>query len=69
MRHHKKEDDSERATGPDPVDVFLAQAPFVEQNGVDEAAIQRDELLHGGPDAEAIGEAIRLKNLHHEQNR
>jgi hypothetical protein len=69
VRHHKKKDETTRVTGPDPVDAFLAQAPFVEADGVDEAAIQRDELLHGGPDAEAISEKIRLMNHHHEQSR
>jgi hypothetical protein len=69
VRRHKKDDVAAQATEPDPVDTFLAQAPFVESEGVDEAAIKREELLHGGPDADAISETIRLKNLHHDQSR
>jgi hypothetical protein len=63
---HKKTDATAQSTGPDPVDAFLAQAPFVERDGVEEAAIERDELLHGGPDSDAISEAIQLMNQHHE---
>jgi hypothetical protein len=66
VRHHKKKEAVTQAPGPDPVDAFLAQTPFVEHNEVDEAAITRDELLHGGPDADAISEAIQLMNQHHE---
>lgn len=66
MRRHKKADAPALATEPDAVDAFLAQAPFVERDGVDEASFDRDELLHGGPDASAISEAIQLMNQHHE---
>jgi hypothetical protein len=69
VRRHKKEPVAAQATEPDPVDTFLAQAPFVEQEGVEEAAVARDELLRSGHDADAISETIRLMNLHHEQSR
>ena len=69
MKRHKKTELAAQSTAPDPVDAFLAQAPFVETDGVDDAAIERDRLANSGPDAEAISEKIRLTNLHHEQSR
>lgn len=66
MKRHKKESITAQKTGPDPVVAFMAQAPFVEEDGIDDAAVKREELLHGGIDANAISEAIELMNLHHE---
>jgi hypothetical protein len=65
MRRHKKKGVLVQADPADPVEVFLAQPPFVEPEGVEEAALERDELLHGGPDVESIAEVTRLRNLHH----
>jgi hypothetical protein len=68
MRHHDDQDDDEKTDDAelnDPVDTFLAQEPFVETPGVDEAALEREKLLHPGPDAESIVEAVELFNEHH----
>jgi hypothetical protein len=65
MRRHKGEGVEEPPDPADPVDVFLAQPPFVEPEGIDEAALECDELLRGGSDVESIAEATRLRNQHH----
>jgi hypothetical protein len=66
VRRHNKKEVTDLSNVPDPVDTFLAQAPFIEKDGVDDAAVQREELVHGGPDADAISTSIELMNQHHE---
>ena len=48
-----------------PVDAFLAQPPFVETPGLDETAVEREDLLHRGPDPESIVEAVELLRERH----
>jgi hypothetical protein len=49
----------------DPVDVFLAQPDFVEEPGLNDAALELGRLLGHEPYAEAIVQAIELLNEHH----
>jgi hypothetical protein len=67
MRH--RQEPREAAYAPtsdvDPVDVFLAQPDFVEEPGLDEAALERQRILDQGPNADAIVVAIEMFNEHH----
>lgn len=66
MSNEHEGDDTSSATEPNPVDEFLAQPPFVETPGVDDAAVEREELLHPQPDSEAIADAMEVLRERHE---
>jgi hypothetical protein len=61
-RHEQAHDDEGRV---DPVDTFLAQPDFVEEPGLDGAALERERLLRLSPNPDAIVIADALLNEHH----
>jgi hypothetical protein len=65
---HRDEDlteDPQPSSGAEAVENFLAQPALVETPGVDDAAKEREETLHRGPDAASIAEAIELLQQRH----
>jgi hypothetical protein len=65
MPHHDDHDETTISDDSEPIDTFLTQPPFVETPGLDEAAVEREKLLHPGPDPESIVEAVELLRERH----
>jgi hypothetical protein len=64
-RDESPNEDPRPSSGAEAIENFLAQPPLVETPGLDDAALEREETLHQGPDAESIAEAIELLHQRH----